>query len=330
MASTPSTTVLQVPGVAVQEVDVGAAPAALEVHEQPAAVVGEGDVGPRLLVRQVGEARRVGLGRRRRAGATTRCGGSPPRRPRPSPGPGSACTRSRCRRAATPPTRRGCGGGRPGAACRWPRRGSAASSARRRPVDVPKATRSPSGDGSYQSIAEVTCRSRRPDRSGPGRARRPASVERAHHQRGPVVVGPPVDREEAVAADRGRRRGAGLGQLRQAGAEPPPGRDGVEGGSGSIVLGGGPGPDLVGGAVLQPAVRVSDLDAVQGLDDVVDPGGRGRRDLVQGVGYELRPRLGFRPWLAFFLRARWVAFLVRFDIGMPRYRSPGASRSSLA
>ena len=147
--------------------------------------------------------------------------------------------------------------------------------------------------------------------------------ERADHQRGPVVPAPPVDREEAVAADRGRGRGARLGQLRQPGAEPPPGRDGVEDGAGAIVLGGGPGPDLGGGAVLEPAVRVSDLDAVQGLDDVVDPGGRRRRDLVQGVGYELRPRLGFRPWLAFFLRARWVAFLVRFDIGGPRYRSPG-------
>ena len=30
--------------------------------------------------------------------------------------------------------------------------------------------------------------------------------------------------------------------------------------------------------------------------------------------YELRPRLGLRPWLAFFLRARIVAFFVRFDI----------------
>ena len=34
----------------------------------------------------------------------------------------------------------------------------------------------------------------------------------------------------------------------------------------------------------------------------------------------MRPRLGLRPWLAFFLRARSVAFLVRFDIGVPRYR----------
>ena len=34
----------------------------------------------------------------------------------------------------------------------------------------------------------------------------------------------------------------------------------------------------------------------------------------------MRPRLGLRPWLAFFLRARSVAFFVRFDIGGPRYR----------
>ena len=45
---------------------------------------------------------------------------------------------------------------------------------------------------------------------------------------------------------------------------------------------------------------------------------------IRAVRYELRPRLGFRPWLAFFLRARWVAFLVRFDIGMPRYRPAAA------
>lgn len=30
--------------------------------------------------------------------------------------------------------------------------------------------------------------------------------------------------------------------------------------------------------------------------------------------------MGLRPWLAFFLRARSVAFFVRFDIGVPRYR----------
>jgi predicted cupin superfamily sugar epimerase len=46
------------------------------------------------------------------------------------------------------------------------------------------------------------------------------------------------------------------------------------------------------------------------------------------VRYELRPRLGFRPWLAFFLRARRVAFLVRFDIGMPRYRPAGDALQS--
>jgi predicted cupin superfamily sugar epimerase len=40
--------------------------------------------------------------------------------------------------------------------------------------------------------------------------------------------------------------------------------------------------------------------------------------------YELRPRLGLRPWLAFFLRARIVAFFVRFDIRGSRL--PGARR----
>ena len=59
------------------------------------------------------------------------------------------------------------------------------------------------------------------------------------------------------------------------------------------------------------------------------PGGGGTS--IRAVRYELRPRLGFRPWLAFFLRARWVAFLVRFDIGRPRYRptEPGLQSANL-
>ena len=315
--------------VAVQEVDVGAAPAALEVHDEPAAVVGEGDVWPRLLVRQIGEARCVGLG-----GVAE-----------PVPPHGAVVARvvvpdlrrvrvARVREAAAvgqPRHRRGAGVGED---IREQRAGGHLEDPQRRALVAP---------GRRAERDQVAVRGWLvPVDRGGGRAARigridqdPAGAldrlgERADHEGGPVVAGPSVDREEAFAADRGRRRGAGLGQLRQAGAEPPPGRDGVEGGSGSIVLGGGPGPDLVGGAVLQPAVRVRDLDAVEGLDDVVDPGGRGRRDLVQGVGYELRPRLGFRPWLAFFLRARWVAFLVRFDIGAPRYRRPPGRSSLLA
>ena len=66
---------------------------------------------------------------------------------------------------------------------------------------------------------------------------------------------------------------------------------------------------------------------MQDLSGSVGTGGRWRWDLRQGRGYELRPRFGFRPWLAFFFRALWVAFLVRFDIGVPRYRgSRGASQ----
>ena len=74
------------------------------------------------------------------------------------------------RRAATPPTRRGCGGARRGAAS--PARTSRIRSVDRSspPVEVPNATREPSGDGSYQSMAEVTSPGRvggvdeRPDR----------------------------------------------------------------------------------------------------------------------------------------------------------------------
>jgi hypothetical protein len=40
----------------------------------------------------------------------------------------------------------------------------------------------------------------------------------------------------------------------------------------------------------------------------------GSRPRVAEFCYELRPRFGFRPWLAFFFRARWVAFFVRFDM----------------
>src|SRR5688572_16816255 len=42
--------------------------------------------------------------------------------------------------------------------------------------------------------------------------------------------------------------------------------------------------------------------------------GGGEGTALRAVRYELRPRLGLRPWLAFFFRARRVAFLVRFDI----------------
>jgi acyl-CoA thioesterase len=54
---------------------------------------------------------------------------------------------------------------------------------------------------------------------------------------------------------------------------------------------------------------------------------------VSAQDQELRPRLGLRPWLAFFLRARSVAFLVRFDMVGRRYRcqskTPKSVRSAL-
>ena len=49
--------------------------------------------------------------------------------------------------------------------------------------------------------------------------------------------------------------------------------------AGEVVLVLGPGLDLGGPAVLQPAVGVVDLDAVQGLDDVGDAARRVGRPL---------------------------------------------------
>ena len=116
------------------------------------------------------------------------------------------------------------------------------------------------------------------------------SRDRAHHERGAVAVAPAVDGEELVAADGGGEGGAGLGQLGEPVAEPPPGRDGVEGGAGALVLGRGPRPHLGRGAVLEPAVRVGDLDPVEDLGGSVGP--RGRRAAgpgqASGAGSRLR------------------------------------------
>ena len=188
------------------------------------------------------------------------------------------------RRAARPPTRRGCGGGRRGAACRVATSRTRSVDRSSPPVEVPNATRAPSGDGWYQSMAEVTS----PEASAGSMSTRPGPVDRrrdrADDERGAVAVAPPVDREQLVAADGGRQGGAGLGELGQPVAEPPPGRDGVEGGAGALVLGGGPRPHLGRGAVLEPAVGVGDLDPVEDLGGSVGPGGRRRRDVRSAVG----------------------------------------------
>ena len=126
----------------------------LDVDEQPAAVARQRHLGPRLLVGEVGEARRRRWRARRRGGATRRCGGSRPPRRRPRPGRGSACRRSRVPSGsqatdAGPGVRDGVGEERAGRRRRAP--GGWTARRRRWRCRRPRAT--PSGDGSYQSIA---------------------------------------------------------------------------------------------------------------------------------------------------------------------------------
>ena len=85
----------------------------------------------------------------------------------------------------------------------------------------------------------------------------------------------------------------------------------VDGCPGAFVLTVAPLGDRRIVVVLQPSVRVGDLDAVQGVDVVA-----GRR-LDQLPRF---PALGFVPWLAFDVRAFIFFFSVFFDIGPSRLR----------
>ena len=269
-------------GRAVEQEHVGAAPPLGEVDEEPAAVLRERDLGPRLLVRQVGEARRVGgrgvaqpvpphgpvvaglvvadLGRVRvarvgEAGAV----GEP--RDRRRPGVGQRVGQERAGRNVEHLERRplvAAGGGAEG------HQGPVG----RRLVPVDR------GRDLARRVGRVD---EHATRSVDG------LVDRPDDQRGAVPVAPAVDREELVAAHGGRQRGAGGGELGEPVAEPPSRRDGVEGGAGALVLGGGPRPHLGRRAVLQPAVGVGDLDPVEDLGGSVGPGGRRRRDLRQSA-----------------------------------------------
>ena len=66
--------------------------------------------------------------------------------------------------------------------------------------------------------------------------------------------------------------------------QPVAARQLVELAAGVVVLAAGPGLDLGGRTVLQPAVGVVDGHPVQVLDDVVDPGRRVRRPRRRSPG----------------------------------------------
>jgi len=85
---------------------------------------------------------------------------------------------------------------------------------------------------------------------------------------------------------------------------------GVEHLTGALVLAVAPLADGRVGVVLQPAVGVGDVDAVELVDDVVDLRRRNGRDQLPRL-----PALGFVPWLALDVRAFIFFFSVFFDIG---------------
>ena len=206
-------------------------------------------------------------------------GGTAPRRPAPCRAPGSACSRSRCRRAARPASRRGCAG-----SCRrgrWPLATSrtrrvellVAARARRR-----RRARAPSSDGYHQSSAAVpsaaiwltstsdailAARARRARRAPAGSACRRAACRRgAPFCPWVRTTGAP---SEPVSCHRHRRSSsqAAPGNRVQALAQV-------------AVLRRRPRPHLGGVAVLQPAVGIAHLHAVELLHHVLDAR-RGRR-----------------------------------------------------
>ena len=140
--------------------------------------------------------------------------------------------------------------------------------------------------------------------------------------------------EQAVTAQHGVLHDRQLHQLDESAVPLGAGRD-IEQRAGQLVLGGDPGGDLGVVAVLQPAVRVGDGDAVIGVDDVLSPGrrdgGRQRsswRD--EGLLAQPRPRLGRLPWFALERRIRALRFLVFFDIGRQSLRAVSRRSASIA
>ena len=237
-------------------------------------------VGPGGRVGQVVEHHTVVVGRgRRRARASRRCGGSraPPRH-RVRVGVAGVGERRR-RRAARPPPRPGCWGcssGRQlaGVDVEHPQGAALVAAGGDAVGHQPAVGRGvvPVDGGGRVAVAAAAGR-----RSSRGSAVGVAG-RGADEQDGLVEAAAPLEGEQAVAGDPQRRRPCARRAARSAGrAEPAAAGQGVEHGAGAVVLGRGPGPHLVVGSVLQPAVGVGDLDAVQHVDDVVSPRRQRRR-----------------------------------------------------
>jgi hypothetical protein len=133
-----------------------------------------------------------------------------------------------------------------------------------------------------------------------------------------VVLTPAIEREDAFADDARRPGGSGAEKIREPGMPRRAAWLGVEDRPRPVVLGIGPGADLFAVAVLEPPVRVDDLDTVDDVDDVVGAGRRSRRDRGNQVGAQLPrfPAFGFVPWFAFEVRAFIFFLAVFFDIGV--------------
>ena len=209
------------------------------------------------------------------------------------------------------------------------RRGPGGSSARRRRWRCRRPPATPSGDGSYQSIAEVTSpdasagsMSTRPGPSTGSSIGRTTSAARSRSPQRSMVKSwsPRTAGERAVpaavsSASRSRNRprsgtASRAARVRSFWAVVHARTSGEEPSSSQRY---GSATSIPWRTSVGPSARVA--------------GGGGTS--AQGRSrYELRPRLGLRPWLAFFLRARWVAFFVRFDIGRPRYRPAGGALQS--
>ena len=277
-ASTPSMTVVRAPVVrSIRWTSTRVQPEG-DVEEQPAAVPRQSTPRPGGRVGQVVEHELVGGRGRRPARATRPCGGSrAPRRHRVGVGVAGVGERGR-RRAATRPTAArvfGISSGRQLAGRR--RRSPAACCARRRRARcrTPPAGRRATGG---------TSRARRSPRRGTaaGRASRRGSAAVAggvaHEQDGLVEAAPPLDGEQPVA---GRRRTPPTMRTRAARPTGPAARRAagprVEHGPGPLVLGRRPRLHLGVGPVLEPAVGVGHLDAVQHVHHVVPPRRHRRR-----------------------------------------------------